>query len=883
MVRYHLPTHIIYPDRARGWNGGKSSFLPQFYLVLDDTYNIPFFTHHRILQFNPNTILSADEMAIIMTPSSTHPSILPNFRSLRERNLRTLYGTTVDETINLDKSPKGSVDDKIRPLVDLINQNQDYVTLSSCSGRVALFDPAGGGLDYDNNGDVKEQGQDVLAHDHNQELKNVTNNESVDHDGDAMPQSQQSTPTILKNEKSTKISGKGRGKWIFVTHDILPDLGSQMIQSLKKVGKERLQMRQRRRLHLQTPQKQTMSRDTNEEEDIDESPITFKHEPPLLHVAASSLESGKKLLQLAKSTCAMRESGLVVTDQRVTVELRTTGTLLCMPLMVQLQDGGHDISSSNPMAMDKDEAVVSLMPNEEYLMTLAELANERMKQNEILLDRLYTGFENSFMGEKIIAKDDEVKKTTNTAKVDTIESSENDYDYDLSLRPLPPLNLWKTAAVAIPSGKNGDIDVVAFGGQGTGPNLACSTGKMPSCRRWDAVFRLALRGGQWSDKWDTLPIGNNQNTEKDNTIGLTTNSGRFRVKTVRSIGSREGHTACILPSLSSQKDNGCDIAAVVIFGGRTGGPLAPSNDLFLFALSIDQQESEGGVVATPVDIRGCPPEPRFGHSMTSFGNFAASVTGNEDHMAIVSGGIGITSDIPSLEGKHSLSQMDYGAASIAFSSVFVLSRPMEEGCGFHHLLWSKVSEMPSPRAFHSAVILPEELSCNRDSELLIVFGGMTESNDPLCPSDTTTSQTWFEHPIFNNSESELKSGYDLRLPPLIGASAAAFSFHRASNKSKTVSVLLSGGVQVTGKKENRKPLDVFIWSAGKQALQFGPKRGRVLSKCDDPESSCTVDFGVLVHHCLVALPQKVLNNGEMTAVLVGGGVPSFSFGQAYAK
>jgi len=189
------------------------------------------------------------------------------------------------------------------------------------------------------------------------------------------------------------------------------------------------------------------------------------------------------------------------------------------------------------------------------------------------------------------------------------------------------------------------------------------------------------------------------------------------------------------------------------------------------------------------------------------------------------------------------------------------------------------------------VILPEEFSCNRDSELLIVFGGMTESNDPLCPSDTTTSQTWFEHPIFNNSGSELKSDFrnsDLRLPPLIGASAVAFSFHHARNKSKSVSVLLSGGVQVTGKKEIRKPLDLFIWSADKQAIQFGPKRGRVLCttlsrQCDDPESSFTVDFGVLVHHCLVALPQQVLNNGEITAVLVGGGVPSFSFGQTYAK
>ena len=68
----------------------------------------------------------------------------------------------------------------------------------------------------------------------------------------------------------------------------------------------------------------------------------------------------------------MRESGLVVTDQRVTVELRTTGTLLCLPLMIQLLE--EDESSSS---------IISLIPNEEYLQSLADMANERMVQNEL--------------------------------------------------------------------------------------------------------------------------------------------------------------------------------------------------------------------------------------------------------------------------------------------------------------------------------------------------------------------------------------------------------------------------------------------------------------------------------------------------------------------
>ena len=75
---------------------------------------------------------------------------LPSFASLRERNLKTLYGDTkISEYINNDKSPKGSVDEKIRPLVNLINLHPEFVTLSSCSGRVAMFDPEGYADDID--------------------------------------------------------------------------------------------------------------------------------------------------------------------------------------------------------------------------------------------------------------------------------------------------------------------------------------------------------------------------------------------------------------------------------------------------------------------------------------------------------------------------------------------------------------------------------------------------------------------------------------------------------------------------------------------------------------------------------------------------------------
>ena len=48
-----------------------------------------------------------------------------------------------------DKSKKGSVDEEIRELIDLINQNDDYYTTSSCAGRIMLLSYGSSGKKHD--------------------------------------------------------------------------------------------------------------------------------------------------------------------------------------------------------------------------------------------------------------------------------------------------------------------------------------------------------------------------------------------------------------------------------------------------------------------------------------------------------------------------------------------------------------------------------------------------------------------------------------------------------------------------------------------------------------------------------------------------------------
>ena len=282
----------------------------------------------------------------LLTPLTTKASPLPSFSSLRARNLSTLYDNHDNHdsaAINhrVDKSPKGCIDDKIAPLCHLINAHDEYVTTSSCSGRVALFDPdeltlaVAVAADNDSNND---------------------DDETVDNDDDE----------VKKKKKSTALSGKGRGHWRFVTHDTLDDMGSHLIHALEEIIQE-VQV-------VSYSQQQQHERGTKCHYT---KMLTLKYEPPLLHIAAASITAGKRLLQIFKPTC--RESGLVVTDQRVTVEVRSMGTSLCVPIFLTSRDDGVvDYGGGEEENDDEPNIMFQYSPSKEYIMELAELMKERM-------------------------------------------------------------------------------------------------------------------------------------------------------------------------------------------------------------------------------------------------------------------------------------------------------------------------------------------------------------------------------------------------------------------------------------------------------------------------------------------------------------------------
>lgn len=92
-----------------------------------------------------------------------------------------------------DASPKGTVDEGVRPLLEAINEIEGFVTTSSCAGRVAVFlEGRRGGVEAD-----AREGSDRLP-----------------------PVSLASPPTTAPASTGGKGGG---GTWLFVSHNPLLD------------------------------------------------------------------------------------------------------------------------------------------------------------------------------------------------------------------------------------------------------------------------------------------------------------------------------------------------------------------------------------------------------------------------------------------------------------------------------------------------------------------------------------------------------------------------------------------------------------------------------------------------------------------------------------
>lgn len=133
---------------------------------------------------------------------------LPN--SFLRKKVKILHDLAVPSETYDDLSPKGSVDEGIRDLIDEINGLEGFVTTSSCAGRVSVFlEGSKGPSKVDKNerggdGEGDEDGERSLGGQSIAETAGETVQESV-------------------QETRAGVGGKGGGgRWLFVSHERIP-------------------------------------------------------------------------------------------------------------------------------------------------------------------------------------------------------------------------------------------------------------------------------------------------------------------------------------------------------------------------------------------------------------------------------------------------------------------------------------------------------------------------------------------------------------------------------------------------------------------------------------------------------------------------------------
>ncbi|CBH18294.1 hypothetical protein, conserved [Trypanosoma brucei gambiense DAL972] len=246
-----------------------------------------------------------------------------------------------------DHSPKGGVDRKCLKVMELLNNHQDYVTVSSCSGRIALF-----------------HSTPIL-----ETLHDSVNGSS--------------------STKSAAVVGKRGSKdalgWLVVKHgELTEEEINQIVKGL--CGDE---AEDSSNTHSSPQVREVAERKFNGDEDELDGvwmqtgvlapiplpsfgTVTLKMEPFVMHVACRTMESGKRLLTAAATEAGFRNSGVTPPGKRVVCAIRNaTGVGLDIPLVV---DGVNYARGQHS-----------------YVRRLLLLANEKMRNNDLRRHRLEVG------------------------------------------------------------------------------------------------------------------------------------------------------------------------------------------------------------------------------------------------------------------------------------------------------------------------------------------------------------------------------------------------------------------------------------------------------------------------------------------------------------
>lgn len=291
------------------------------------------------------------------TKKSKHPEQQQRDREFAKRKAHILSHLNSNAC---DLSPKGSVDVKCSPIMAILNPHEDYVTTSSCSGRIALFHS------------VSPSDDDAPS----SSAEHVKEDNEETHAADA------STTVTSAGKKKWKRGAESALRWLAVKHGMLT--AEQMLLVVRYLCGEPATEADR----ALDAAKQTewaahyaahhdegvydgalegalaTIEDTNSLPPVpDFGTMALKMEPFVLHVDCRTMESAKLLLSAAVSDAGYRNSGVTPPGKKIMCAIRcTTGLGLEVPLVM----GGVNYAAGQRA----------------YVWALLSVANEKMYGNE---------------------------------------------------------------------------------------------------------------------------------------------------------------------------------------------------------------------------------------------------------------------------------------------------------------------------------------------------------------------------------------------------------------------------------------------------------------------------------------------------------------------
>ncbi|KAG0051311.1 hypothetical protein BGZ83_003871 [Gryganskiella cystojenkinii] len=251
-----------------------------------------------------------------------------------------------------DKSPKGYVDEPLLPLIILINNHPDYVTTSSCSGRICTY--LEGMEENEENG---EQEHATIEESEEQDVKGYAENTS-----------------LAAVEAAKRAKG---GQWLYVSHDPVewPSFEDQKSAERKWILETLFGPEAHRVVVMKDDMEADEEKDHRGQEpetvDIAKAQLVyFKFEPMILHIESSTPAAAKVFLNHSLFS-GYRNSGILPSAKRTMLAIRST---------LKLDAPIAYVIPSSSMA-DSTTPKIQLMVTLSYLRVLIRLSNDKFTSN----------------------------------------------------------------------------------------------------------------------------------------------------------------------------------------------------------------------------------------------------------------------------------------------------------------------------------------------------------------------------------------------------------------------------------------------------------------------------------------------------------------------